>query len=385
MTMEENTILNPDERRRKLLLLSTKEKAENSKQQEDKDVGRVPNLILTNIPRREPSLFDEEEVIAREEALAKMHNAFDFLDSRRYDYSETQTLLALCYLCSNDEGEDILKFIGETENENIAQSKYVSRRILLKDLSHFIFNDRKAVHVNAILKDILSLGAIPLKWIYELKDDRGRKQTRMKIAPILWYDIDIPIVDGRKLTMDEVAAKIAEDGYIDVTFGRPFFQGITNRFGYIKKRVITDWGSGGTKNSDPLTRLSPLLLSWQYQFRKASEKARGAAIAEAKKDKLSREQREALIEERVKAALTRDLTLSYINGLLKYDFFKARQYDRLRKQVQAVIDFYKDKGLLLDGYLGGKGRDTKVYFVFNPHFGHKALLSGGEQAPDETP
>lgn len=373
----------------KIQLISLTDKSPSSKQ--GANVGRVPNFVLTTIPKAEPTLFTTEEEKARDEALSKMRAPFDFLDSRRYDYSETQTLLALCYLCSNDEGEDIIAFIDETKKENIPKSRYVTRRIFIKELSRFIFNDRKAVHVNAILKDIISLGAIPIKWIYELKDDQGREQKRMKIAPILNYDIDIPIVDGRKLSMDEIFEKIAEDGYIDVTFGRPFFQRISDRFGYITKGIINDWGSNGTRTVT-FVRLSPLLLSMQWQFRLAAIKARGKAIGEAKKDKLPKEQREALIAERERAALTKDFRLSTINdlvkseekdGSIKNDFFGNRQYSILKEQVQAVINFYKERDLLLEGYFSGKGKDMKVYFVFNPNFGSSLLPEAEEPDPEE--
>jgi hypothetical protein len=347
-------------------------------------VGKVGTFITKHIKSEEPTLFDEKEIADRDKAIAlnPANAIFGYSGKKRFSNTEMRILYALCYGLTAEESADVTTFIDKAEKQkDIPTSQYVGRRINLKDLCHFVFGDRRAKNLKSLIRDIVGLGSIPIKWTYDITDESGSPQKWLKIAPLLIYDINIPIVEGNKPSIEEAINEIIEDGYIDVTFTRPFLQGIRNRFAYVPKALITQWGKKGTQ-SELFSYLLNEFLSIHGNYRKAAIDARKAAVIQARKDKLSAEQREALKSERVKRALTGNFLFSSIKASLETDYETERKGAKFEKQLRAAMDFFKNEIHLITEYqIVGVRKNKKLVFVFNYDYGKQA---GALPEPDEA-
>lgn len=385
------------------------------KKGESKDTGKIKSFITRRLqdPPKAASLFDEEEILGREEAIRNaQETGIEYMD-KRYTNSATRTLYGYSYVISQDDGEDIREFEKSSINKEgkgtyieIPRSQYITRRIPIGEFCHTLFKDRRTTHIKMIIRDTFQLSATNVAWIYKDKDNK----RRMKIAPILHCEYDFPLSDidealkakyGTRTTEGEVTTAwnkflfysekskytisekeqdiidliietIKKQGYINITFGRPFFQGLS--FSYVPELLLTEWGKDGTKGE-----IFPLLLNHLQTLRpiflRTAKKARNRVFGEAKKDKLTPEQREAALAEAEVKALTGDILLQTINDRLETDYFVNREYTKLKELVDSAMKFCQDKiGLISKYWYSGKGKNIKLHYTFNKTYGKKEGL-----------
>ena len=379
------------------------------------EVGRISHFITQHLKDpREATLFDTAEQTERDRAVATYNKDGIKFMGQNYTNSATHTLFGLSYILSMERGEDIDSFREATKEQNIPVSKYISRSVPITELCHLMYGDRRSKNIAIIIRDIMQLASIPVAWHYNLNG-----QERIKIAPLLHYEFDYPrkpVADkikkkyGTEPTEKEVtisvnkflrgitdrterekdiAAFVVEaikaENSVNVTFGRAFFQDL-NLFAYVPQNLITEWGKDGTGTQN---EVFPLLLNellFLYpQYRYYAGKAKGVATNEARKDKLTREQRETLVEERVERTLTGEVKLATIDERLGGAYFKKRNYNKLKGYVDDAMRFFKDNiGLITKYYFTGKTKDLKIYFVFNTKYGSKAALPAPEEPLEEA-
>lgn len=392
-----------------------------SKKEQKKQQGRANTMgqITRYIPKtlsnmREATTFSEAQIAEMTEGKRK-NCKIEFV-GQRYTNSAMHTLYSLAYVISMERQEkDIVEFVEATKGENIRQSQYVTRTIPIKEFCQMMYQDKRAKNIAIIIRDIMQLASIPIAWPY-----MANGELRIKTAPILYYEFDYPyeavnekakkkykadttaeeitiainkfLSGTSKLTEKEkdlasyVIAAIKDENRIQVTFGRPFFQDLNNAFAYVPYELITDWGKDGTgTRNDVFPVILNELLYLQRQYVYFAKQAESAATTEARRDKLTTEQREALVSEKVERTLTGELLFSTIDRELDGMFFKERRYKLLQNLISSSMEFLRKKALIRKYYFTGKGKDLKVHFVFNPDYGSKYAISTLKEIEEAQP
>lgn len=332
----------------------------------------MPTFLAKHLSDRETTNFNSEEVIERDNTMKKINPLVEFFsEAERYSNTELRTLYALCYLISTEQGNDIDNFITLANSENnIERSKYISRRVDFKELSYFIFSDRRASHIKPLIRDILRLGSIPVKWIYERKNEDGTSEKRIKIAPVLTYDIDLPdFTELGDLSQEMILNEFMRNGFVDISFGRPFFQNIKDRFTYLPKKLIKMWGKKGT-GTELFGLLLNELLYLLNGYRTAAIKTEKRVKKELKDSDLPQEEKDKILSDALKKTLTAELKYSTIMSKISEYYIKQRKNAKFENHLKLAMDFFQnDLGLISewdtkDGAKNGK----KIVFVFNLNY-----------------
>mgnify|MGYP006988876836 CR=1 FL=1 len=332
--------------------------------------GRVPTMLTNHLYKpSEITLFTPKEEIARDREIAQKAEIFDFLNKNSvFDNGTIRTLYSLCFCLTKDNSEDILEFSRISAKEkSLKRDSYVTRDLPIKEFVRFMFGSR-GLHDRAIgvIKDIITLANIPVSWQYEIKDKDGKTHKWRKIAPFINYEIDLPDGDGRDT--DSILEDIYNQGTMSITIGRPLLQNLEQRFAYIPKALITEWGKDGTQNE-----LFPILLnellSLQGNYRFHAYSTRDRLKEEHKNDNISKEESCKIIEEKMKEMLTCRIKFKTIAENSTYDYAAKRRWDRMEDQVRANMNFFRDKISLITEYdITGKGSEKVVVFVFNTDY-----------------
>lgn len=332
----------------------------------------MPTFLTKHLSDRETTNFNSEEVLERDNTMKKINPLVEFFsEAERYSNTELRTLYALCYLISTEQGNDIDNFITLANSENnIERSKYISRRVDFKELSYFIFSDRRASHIKPLIRDILRLGSIPVKWSYERKNEDGTSEKRIKIAPVLTYDIDLPdFTELGDLSQDMILNEFMRNGFVDISFGRPFFQNIKDRFTYLPKKLIKMWGKKGS-GTELFGLLLNELLYLLNGYRTAAIKTEKRVKKELKDSELPQEEKDKILSDALKKTLTAELKYSTIMSKISEYYIKQRKNAKFENHLKLAMDFFQyDLGLISewdtkDGAKNGK----KIVFVFNLNY-----------------
>jgi len=332
--------------------------------------GRVPTMLTTHLyTPSKITLFTPKEEIDRDKEIAQKAEIFNFLNKNSvFDNSTIRTLYSLCFCLTKDNSDDVLEFSRISAKEkSLKRDSYVTRDLPIKEFVRFMFGSR-GLHDRAIgvIKDIITLANIPVSWQYEITDKDGNNQKWRKIAPFINYEIDLPDGDGRDT--DSILEDIYNQGTMTITIGRPLLQNLEQRFAYIPKALITEWGKDGTQNE-----LFPILLnellSLQGNHRFYAYKLRDRLKEEHKKENISKEDSERIIEEAMKRELTCRIKFKTIAENSTYDYAAKRRWDRMDEQVRANMNFFRDKIALITEYeITGRGSEKVVEFVFNTDY-----------------
>lgn len=335
-----------------------------------KNAGRIPTLVTYRLYRQaEYNIFTSEEEKDRDREIAQKTELFDFLkNSSLFDNSTVRTLYALCFALTNgDDNKDLLTFSEKstTTHGELGVSEYVCRTLLIKDFTKFIFGCH-CLHDRAItvIKDIIKLSTFSCVWNYDITTPSGETEKWRKIGTLIHYEVDIPDAAGR--TKEDLLEDIYNRGKMTIIIGRALLHNIEKRFAYIPKALITEWGKNKTQND-----LFPLILSetlsLQGNYRDAAYKRRKKVVEENKKYNRTKEEGDRILEEETRKMLTCRIMFKTIAENSAYDYVTKGRWVKMEKQIEANMDFLKNKIYLIEDYkIGGtKGSQKYVEFIYN--------------------
>ena len=343
----------------------------NIKDRETKEPnGRVPTMLTSHLSKpNELTLFTEKEEIDRDKQIAQKTEIFDFLNKNAvFDNGTIRTLYGLCFCITKYNSEEILEFSRlSVEQQNIKPSRYVTIELPIKEFVKFMYGSR-GLHDRAIseIKNIITLSSIPVSWKYKIKDEDGIEKTWRKIAPFINYEIDIPDADGKNT--ESILEEIYNQGKMAITIGRPLLHNLEQRFAYVPKLLITEWGKDGTQN-ELFPVLLNELLSLLGNYRHAAKKLKKRLEEENRNSGTSQEEGESLINDKIKQALTCKILFKTLAKNSSYDYITKGRWDRMEAQIRANMNFFKDKISLITEYaISGRGSSKYVEFVFNMEY-----------------
>lgn len=305
-------------------------------------------------------LFDGEEIAERN--LELTDNAKQILLTRKgkpvsLTPKQRQLVNILSDYLDRDSGQDIQNFIGWSEKveEYGLQAAGeapapIARTIHLKDIVKDMYGRSKKEQIVKLRKEMDAL--INTTQVMVL----GKQQIRVE-ASIIMRDISIRDDSPEERGLD----------FYRIVYGSVFLWNKNKRFGVRPDNLYIEWNKKGSiLNTEIGSVLYSTIQAILWSYWRAADKARIAVAAEAKKNKLTPEQRKQAEAERVLNALSYEENVSTIKKRLETDYDSTKQYKaKFKTDINKVFDMLKTLGMITDGYLvkAPKGQDKAIFVI----------------------
>ena len=338
------------------------------RQQAQPSGNRIAVALLKNVAAyKEPTLFDDEEIVERDKAILKSVQESCLTKGRKpvaLTTKQAQLTIILSDVLDGDNGEDIQKLVKWTKSVEDFGLKAagkqptdsIKRFLQLKPIAQKLFGRSKAEQINktvkeltklALTKQTMTLGthkitvrAPLLKLGYEITDD----------APELGRNLDV----------------------IEVEFCTMFFWNKDRRYWKRPENLYEEWNK---KKSILNAEIGYTMLfavgARQSDYWIAADHARRAIAKEAENMNWTPEQLKQAEAERVRNALTYEEHISTIKSRLKTDYNSKRQYkSKFKADMEKVFEQLKKLGMITDGYLTKaktrkQGANIKAVFIIS--------------------
>jgi len=330
---------------------------------EDSSRGKIPTQLSRQIAyERTPSLFDEAEIAERDKALAKAVHDINLTDSQlcidrkgKPTYltnMQTRIVLALAYLISQDNGEDVKDKVADPFSK-----KKVSRVVDVSYLSRILFGRVKKDYKDQILREVYNLSRVRQ---YQIIERAGEQVARYSTPLLTIGDVLEDLTPEKSLDID----------FVEITFGRTFFIDLDTRFAYVTPKLFEVWRKGG-RQTELFSVLLNQLLSAYWQHKLAAMKAEERIRSDKSKKKLDRDELEEIIAAGRKNAMSYELNVANIKNRVTRDYDSNRANRAyFYRDLNKAIEGFKELGLIVEAHVqkGSRGQE-KVTFVFSEDYG----------------
>lgn len=330
---------------------------------EDSSRGKIPTQLSRQIAyERTPSLFDEAEIAERDKALAKAVHEINLTDAQLcidrkgkpiyLTNMETRVVLALAYLISQDNGEDVKEKVADPYSK-----KKVSRAVDISYLSRILFGRVKADYKEQILRVLDRISKIRQ---YQIIERAGKQVARFSSPLINLGDILEDLTPEKSLDID----------FVEITFGRSFFIDLDTRFAYVTPKLFEVWRKGG-RQTELFSVLLNNLLSVYWQHKLAAMKAEERIRSDKSKKKLPKDELEEIVASGRRNAMSYELNVANIKNRVTRDYDSNRANRAyFYRDLNKAIEGFKELGLIVEAHTqkGARGQE-KVTFVFSEDYG----------------
>lgn len=331
---------------------------------EDSSRGKIPTQLSRQIAyERTPSLFDEAEIAERDKALAKAVHEINLTDSQlcidrkgKPTYltnMQTRIVLALAYLISQDNGEDVKEKVADPFNK-----RKVSRVVDISYLSRILFGRVKTDYKEQILREIYNVSRIRQ---YQIIERAGEQVARYSTPLLTIGDVLEDLSPEKSLDID----------FVEITFGRSFFIDLDTRFAYVTPKLFEVWRKGG-RQTELFSVLLNNLLSVYWQHKLAAMKAEERIRSDKSKKKLPKDELEEIVASGRRNAMSYELNVANIKNRVTRDYdSNPENRRRFYKDLGKAVEGFKELGLLAEDphiQKGSRGQE-KVTFVFAEDYG----------------
>lgn len=330
---------------------------------EDSSRGKIPTQLSRQIAyERTPSLFDEAEIAERDKALAKAVHEINLTDSQlcidrkgKPTYltnMQTRIVLALAYLISQDNGEDVKEKVADPFNK-----RKVSRVVDISYLSRILFGRVKTDYKEQILREIYNVSRIRQ---YQIIERAGEQVARYSTPLLTIGDVLEDLSPEKSLDID----------FVEITFGRSFFIDLDTRFAYVTPKLFEVWRKGG-RQTELFSVLLNNLLSVYWQHKLAAMKAEERIRSDKSKKKLPKDELEEIVASGRRNAMSYELNVANIKNRVTRDYDSNRANRAyFYRDLNKAIEGFKELGLIVEAHTqkGARGQE-KVTFVFSEDYG----------------
>lgn len=330
---------------------------------EDSSRGKIPTQLSRQIAyERTPSLFDEAEIAERDKALAKAVHEINLTDSQlcidrkgKPTYltnMQTRIVLALAYLISQDNGEDVKEKVADPFSK-----KKVSRVVDISYLSRILFGRVKTDYKEQILREIYNVSRIRQ---YQIIERAGEQVARYSTPLLTIGDVLEDLSPEKSLDID----------FVEITFGRSFFIDLDTRFAYVTPKLFEVWRKGG-RQTELFSVLLNNLLSVYWQHKLAAMKAEERIRSDKSKKKLPKDELEEIVASGRRNAMSYELNVANIKNRVTRDYDSNRANRAyFYRDLNKAIEGFKELGLIVEAHTqkGARGQE-KVTFVFSEDYG----------------
>ena len=330
---------------------------------EDSSRGKIPTQLSRQIAyERTPSLFDEAEIAERDKALAKAVHEINLTDSQlcidrkgKPTYltnMQTRIVLALAYLISQDNGEDVKEKVADPFNK-----RKVSRVVDITYLSRILFGRVKTDYKEQILREIYNVSRIRQ---YQIIERAGEQVARYSTPLLTIGDVLEDLSPEKSLDID----------FVEITFGRSFFIDLDTRFAYVTPKLFEVWRKGG-RQTELFSVLLNNLLSVYWQHKLAAMKAEERIRSDKSKKKLPKDELEEIVASGRRNAMSYELNVANIKNRVTRDYDSNRANRAyFYRDLNKAIEGFKELGLIVEAHTqkGARGQE-KVTFVFSEDYG----------------
>lgn len=330
---------------------------------EDSSRGKIPTQLSRQIAyERTPSLFDEAEIAERDKALAKAVHEINLTDAQLcidrkgkpiyLTNMETRVVLALAYLISQDNGEDVKEKVADPYSK-----KKVSRAVDISYLSRILFGRVKADYKEQILRVLDRISKIRQ---YQIIERAGKQVARFSSPLINLGDILEDLTPEKGLNID----------IVEVTYGKSFFIDLDTRFAYVTPKLFEVWRKGG-RQTELFSVLLNNLLAVYWQHKLAAMRAEERIRSDKSKKKLPKDELEEIVASGRRNAMSYELNVANIKNRVTRDYDSNRANRAyFYRDLNKAIEGFKELGLIVEAYVqkGARGQE-KVTFVFSEDYG----------------
>ena len=327
---------------------------------EDSSRGKIPTQLSRQIAyERTPSLFDEAEIAERDKALAKAVHEINLTDSQlcidrkgKPTYltnMQTRIVLALAYLISQDNGEDV--------KEKVADPFSKKKVLDISYLSRILFGRVKTDYKEQILREIYNVSRIRQ---YQIIERAGEQVARYSTPLLTIGDVLEDLSPEKSLDID----------FVEITFGRSFFIDLDTRFAYVTPKLFEVWRKGG-RQTELFSVLLNNLLSVYWQHKLAAMKAEERIRSDKSKKKLPKDELEEIVASGRRNAMSYELNVANIKNRVTRDYDSNRANRAyFYRDLNKAIEGFKELGLIVEAHTqkGARGQE-KVTFVFSEDYG----------------
>lgn len=364
--------------KKSFFLRNEENQAQQNQAPQNSGVSVISAPLLNAIQsKREPSLFDTEEVTERNRGLLQELEKTDAMFNLRRNNkpvflrnAEAKLLFALAFGIGFDkEREDIQRIIKDPFSE-----EKIVREINITELSKLMNNgSSRRRERKEIFDSFYRLHSIFHVIPYHYTDKEGNKIEVNKIQPL------IHIEGGYEGNIKDKEGNIVGNlDSIRVSFCRAFFINLTTRFAPLPEIVFEIWSE--FKRGELFhVLLSTLLYSHTWCYITAEKTEERVTKENNKKDRnlrLKGEELRAKIREEQAQAWKYSLKYSSIKERVARDYSSTRFYKHLfKKDLDKTIEGLMKLGLVKEYVTTDKDKpDPKVIFLLNENFNKQGLL-----------
>ena len=313
--------------------------------------GRVANAFSKAVIQdRTPSLFDEEEIKNRDNALKELQALKKTDDLRNIERKgkpvvltsyQCRILLALSYALTQDlEADDIKAKIADPK------APPVSRVVDVTALTHMIFNSTRKRYKDSVIKGLSDLAEIKQVQIFG-----DIKLTR-------------PLINIGDTMEDLSPDKRNNTDFINVTFGGFFLYNVDKRFSPITPKLFRVWEKSG-RSTELFHVLLNSLFAVYWQHKEASKQAE-ERIRHNKKSYANAEEIKEAIAEAKRNAMAYELNVDSIKKRLSTSYETRDARKKFWLHLDNAIDGFKELDIIKEAIIqrGVRGQE-KVIFILS--------------------